>query len=284
METYMKFNLFLAIFISLGLASSGITMEPQAGIVVNPIYQTGQFTTAGISLANQPSGLLPAVTELGKAGSEIAQPALISFAAGKAPWWALSTGTGYLLLFKCKNCTPALFSSCAMGAGFSSGSQITQALKNISSDPKISGVLYAAAAASCIGLSYSTNVALAQDAFFAMAQAIGIEGTLDVINKLMSCIKPTTTSTEKITEEQTSSYKVPTWIAQASAKGAEIGLQTAFVELLNHYDPITLLQAFLYEQTYRLAQKGYASANQLLRFINTNYKPLDPRKAACTLI
>lgn len=282
MEAYMKFNLFLAIFISLGLVNAGIAMEPQAGTIVTPIHQTGQFTTAGVSPVNQPSGLIPAITEIGKTGSEIAQPTLISFAAGKAPWWALSAGTGYLLLFKCDMCNPAVISSCVSGAGFASGNQATQLLKNISANPTITTAARVAATVGCIGLSYATDIALAQDAFFAMAQAIGIDGTMELVEKLLTCAQgKSVTPTEK---QQTSAYKTPEWAVKATAQGAEIGLQTAFVQLLNNYDPITLVRIFLYEQTYRLAQKGYASANELLRFIKTNYKPLDPRKAACTLI
>lgn len=278
----MKFNLFLAIFISLGLVSCGIAMEPQAGTIITPLHQTGQFTAAGINPVNQPSGLVPVVTELGKAGSEIAQPTLISFAAGKAPWWALSAGTGYLLLFKCDMCNPAIIGSCAAGAGFASGNQATQLLKNISANPTVTTAARVMATAGCIGLSYATDITLAQDAFFAMAQAIGIDGTMELVDKLLTCSKGTSvTPTEK---QQSTSYKAPEWAVKATAQGAEIGLQTAFVQLLNNYDPVTLLRIFLYEQTYRLAQQGYYSATQLLQHIKKNYKPLDPRKAACTLI
>ena len=281
MEEYMKTNLFLAIFIGLCLAFPGLAMEPQAGTIVSPMHQIGQFTVPGINPSNQASGLIPAISQMTKTGSEIAQPTLISFAAGKAPWWALSAGTGYLLLFKCDMCNPSLISSCMAGAGFASGNQATQLLKNISTNQTITTAARVAATAGCIGLSYASNVALAQDAFFAMAQAIGIDGTLELVEKLLLCKQEQTSTQEKQT---TSSYKAPDWAIKTTAQGTEIGLQTAFVQLLHNYDPITLLRIFLYEQTYRLAQQGYDSANQLWRFIKTNYKPLDPRKAACTLI
>ncbi len=279
----MKTNLYLAILISFGLVGSGIAMEPLAGTVVNPIHQTGQFTLPGLNPGNQTSGLVPAISQVGQTGIEIAQPTLISFAAGKAPWWALSAGTGYLLLFKCEMCNPALIGACMAGAGFASGNQATQLLKNISSNPTVTTAARVAATAGCIGLSYATNVALAQDAFFAMAQAIGIDGTLELVEKLLTCAQGSNVEpTEK--QSTSSSYKAPDWAIKATAQGTEIGLQTAFVQLLHTYDRITLLRIFLYEQTYRLAQQGYESANQLWRFIKTNYKPLDPRKAACTLI
>lgn len=278
----MKNNLFLAILATLGLViSPGIAMEPQAGIFI-PTHQTGQFTISGVNPAHQTSGLVPAVNTIAQVGSEMAQPTLISFAAGKAPWWALSAGSGYLLLFKCDMCNPALISSCVAGAGFASGAQASQLLKTISSNQTVTTAARAAAAVGCMGLSYTTNVALAQDAFFAMAQAIGIEATLELVEKLLTCAKsPQVSPAEK---QQSSSYTIPQWGLTAAEQSAQIGLQTAFVQLVSTYDPLTLLRIFLYEQTYRLAQKGYESANQLLQFIKTNYKPLDPRKAACSLI
>lgn len=275
----MNNKLFLPIFIALGLAIPMHSMELKPGTVIGPMHQTGQFTAAGINPVHQTSGLVPAITTIGQTGSQIAQPTLISFAAGKAPWWALSAGTGYLLLFKSDIYNPALLSSCVAGAGFASGSQASQLFKNISSNPTITTAARAAAIAGCVGLSYSTNVTLAQDAFFAMAQAIGIDATLELVDTLLTCAQGSPTE-----KQQQSSYTVPTWAAQATAQGAEIGLQTAFIQLLHNYDPVTLLRIFLYEQTYRLAQKGYDSANQLMQFIKKNYKPLDPKKAACSLI
>lgn len=279
----MNIRSILSIFFILSLAQQIKAMEPQAGTVINPLHQTtGQFTISGVNqIKAQTSGLTPIVTQIGTTGSRIAQPVIISFATSNAPWWALAMGTGYLLIAQCDINNPALISSCIAGAGYAAGSQTAGLMKKIFSNEHTLNATTAALATSCFGISCVADTNLVQDAFFAAAQAMGIEAIVRLTQQLLA-VKQSSTLLAHSTSHNNSN--ATTGLIDSTSHAINIHLHVLFAELLKCYNPTALLKILLYEQAYRLASNGYQAAHDLCIQLQPEYTFLDHRKLACTII
>jgi len=282
----MNLKLFLSLLMVFGTVTQAIGMEHQAGTVINPIHQTGQFTIAGINhVGTTASGLAPIITHIGQRGNQIAQPAIISFAAGNAPWWALTIGTGYLLISQCDMSNPALISSCIAGAGFATGTHAIGLVKRIFENEHTINITTAALATSCLGISCAADAQLVQDAFFAAAQAMGVEAVVRLSQQLLSVKKCNTQCKEsKITTRSTAFENIDEGLIDGARQAININLYALFAELLRCYNPAALLRILLYEQTYRLASNGYQAAHDLCIKLQPEYTFLDHRKLPCAII
>lgn len=279
----MNIKSFLSILFMLSLAQQISAMAPQAGTVINPLHQaTGQFTISGVNQAKaQASGLAPIITHIGQANSRIAQPVIISFAAGNAPWWALAIGTGYLLIAQCDINNPALLSSCIAGAGYAAGSQTVGLMKKIFSNEHTLNATTAALATSCFGISCVADANLVQDAFFAAAQAMGVEAIVRLTQQLLVVKQSSTLPAHSASHNNSNATA---GLIDGASNAINIHLQVLFAELLKCYNPASLLKILLYEQAYRLASNGYQAAYDLCIQLQPEYTFLDHRKLACAII
>lgn len=284
----MNFKAFFPIFMVLGLATQALGMAP--GTVITPLHNNGQFTVSAVGNVSQPANcLIPSINDISATGSQIASskgtPVIISFLAGQAPWWALTVGTGYLLISQCDMSNPAFISTCMAGAGYAAGNQATSFLKKAFSNAYINNATRAALATSCVGLSCSIEGSLVQDAFFAAAQAIGIDAIAELAQKLLAAKQAETTGSCKITKQKSGILNdIKTGVIQGTSQVAHDYLNTLLVSLLRAYDATSLVKILLYEQAYRLANAGYSAAYDFVSSIASEYTFIDYRTVPCTIM
>jgi hypothetical protein len=262
----IKKFIFSLLFASAPL--SAMNLVP--GTVIDPLHHTGQFT---VSVAQNvtclPSGLPSVLCQVSKASSDIFKnkgvPVLIYTAAGMVPWWALTTGTGYLIISQCGISDPGLLTSIVSGASYAAGQQSNSVLKKYITNPYVKSFAQVALCASCLGLSYISGNSVTSDALLAVAQAIGLQTIFDNCLELLMKIKVTHSY-------QSQSQKQQAWCALSPALKANLinGTVDALSIILpslcisNECDPNMILRILLYEQAYRLAQYGCAAAQHFI--------------------
>ena len=160
------------------LAPAMANTEFNAGTVVDPINQVGQFTVtlpqtniSGIPAATQ------AATDLFKTKGV---PVIISTVAGNAPWWALTTGTGYLLISQLDPST--YLSAISSGVGYAAGQELGSTGLMGSALGKASQL---ALLATLVSGSILTENPLYSQAFMAAAQALGLQTALALSSQFM---------------------------------------------------------------------------------------------------
>ncbi len=241
-----------------------VAMPPKAGAVIDPVKQGGDYTVAlaNSSLANI-SSALPTVTQVTKASTDLFKtkgiPVIITTAAGMMPWWALTTGTGYLLLSQCSISDPAVLTALASGASYAAGEQTNSLVKKCINNPVMQRAAQFALCAACIGMSYTgSNITMAA-ALVGAAQAIGIQTIMDASAFF-------TTSKSNETSSTSSSWICPETKA-AMMDGAINAMNTIIPSMCvaNMCDSNALLRILLYEQAYRLAQSGCSAAQQFIK-------------------
>lgn len=243
------FSLFFLTYTFLAPAMAVPELNP--GTVVDPINQIGQFT---VSLPNTTASGAPA---LSKAGTDVFKtkgvPVIISTVASHAPWWALTTGTGYLLISQFDPTIP-FAAALSGGAGYALGQEIGSATSTLGKASQL------ALLATFLGTSLYSGNALISDAFMAATQALGLQTALSFSSQLFS--KPSTPSQSS---SQKSGLLNNIKIALNSGLGDVLHVHAvvAFLNLFGNVSTATLMHILLYEQAYRLAMAGSQAAQQL---------------------
>lgn len=264
----MRKIIFTLLFISIPLSA----MKVEPGTVIDPLYHNGQFTVslADSAFTSLPSAMPALTSQTSKAASDIFKnkgvPVVISTVAGTVPWWALTTGTGYLLISQCDISDPSILASIASGISYVAGQQSNSLLKKYINNPYAKNFAKIALCASCLGISYISGNPIISDALFATANAIGLQTLIDNCSELL--MQPKT-----ITSPQQPQTQTNTWYTLSPALKANLidGTADALTIMLpalcttNACDPNVMLRILLYEQAYRLAQCGCVAAQ---RFIN----------------
>lgn len=240
-------------------------MAPAPGTVIDPLQHTGQFTVSisDNAFASGPSAL-PTVSQITHAGTDLFKtkgiPVIITTAASMVPWWALTTGTGYLLISVCNISDPALLTAMAGGASYAAGEKTSSLIKKCISNPYFQSATQVAVCAACLGLSYVGSNALINDAFFASAQAISWQTLMDNSTKLLAPSQSTSNAPSS-----------STWISRETKEGMIEGTINALSTMVpglcaaNYCDSNALLRVLLYEQAYRLAHSGCTAAQQFIQ-------------------
>ncbi|CAN5180311.1 hypothetical protein BH09DEP1_BH09DEP1_7980 [soil metagenome] len=237
------------------LAPAMAVTEFNAGTVIDPINQVGQYTVSLPDIAGKTSGL-QTVTDAGaNLFSTKGIPVIISTVAGNTPWWALTTGTGYLLITQFDP-SAAYASAITSGFGYAAGQEIGS--KGFMSST-LGKAAQLALLATLIGSSYLSTNPLYSEAFMAAAQALGLQTVLALSAKTSSPAQ------EQKSCAQSSGIMNNIRVALNSglADVLHVHAIAAMVNMLGACDSITLMRILLYEQAYRLAQSGSAVAKKL---------------------
>lgn len=228
--------------------------ELTPGTAINPINQVGQFTVS-VPQANA-SGVPAVVHASADAFKAKGTPVIISTVASNAPWWALATGTGYLLIAQFDPSIP-FASALAGGAGYALGQEVGTASATLSKASQL------ALLATFLGTAYLNSNTLISDAFMAATQALGLQTALSFSSQLFSGSK-TQPSESKDNSGILNNIKIA--LNSGLADALHIHAVVAFVNLLGTASTATLMHILLYEQAYRLALAGSQAAQQL--FLN----------------
>jgi hypothetical protein len=257
-------NLILPLlFVSIPL--SAMKLEP--GTVIDPINHVGQFTVsiAEGSLNSLPSGLPTAVSQASKAGSDIFKnkgiPVIISTAVGMIPWWALTTGTGYLIISQCGFSDPTLITTVATGASSFAGEQSTSLLKKYINNPYAKSFTQIALCASCLGASYLSGNPLITNAFYAAGNAIGLQSIFETCSEYFAQSKANAPASESQTW-YTLSPTIKRNLFDGTTNALSIIIPTLCIT--NACDSNMMLRILLHEQAYRLAQCGCTAAQHFI--------------------
>lgn len=235
------------------LAPAMAVPEFNAGTVVDPINQVGQFTVTLPSTNTTASGL----PQIAQAGTDIFKtkgvPVIISTVASNAPWWALTTGTGYLLI---SHFDPTIPFAAALsgGAGYAAGQEIGTATTTLGKASQL------ALLATFLGASLYSSNTLVSNAFMAATQALGLQTALSLSSQFFS---KSTTSPQISQEKSGVLNNIKVALNSGLADVLHIHAIVAFVSLFNNINTATLMHILLYEQAYRLAMAGSHAAQQL---------------------
>lgn len=235
------------------LAPAMAVPELNAGTVVDPINQVGQFTVTLPSTNTSPSGL----PQIAQAGTDIFKtkgvPVIISTVASNAPWWALTTGTGYLLI---SHFDPTIPFAAALsgGAGYAAGQEIGTATSTFGKASQL------ALLATFLGASLYSSNTLISNAFMAATQALGLQTALSFSSQFFS---KSPTSQQPVQEKSGILNNIKIALNSGLADVLHIHAVAAFVSLFNNINTATLMHILLYEQAYRLAVAGSQAARQL---------------------
>lgn len=254
------------------LAPAMAAPELNAGTVVDPINQIGQFTVS-LPQTNTTSGI-PALTQ---ASADIFTtkgiPVIISTVAGSAPWWALTTGTGYLLLSQLD--PSAYVSAISSGMGYAAGQELGSTGLMSSTLGKASQL---ALLATLISGSMLTANPLYSEAFMAAAQALGLQTALAISSQMM---QPSSQEKKSCAQPSGIMNNIKVALQSGLADVLHVHAIAAFVSMLGACDTITIMRILLYEQAYRLALSGSAVAKKLFTQPATTETPkveTQPRK------
>lgn len=264
------FSIFFLTYTFLAPAMAVTEFNP--GTVVDPINQSGQFT---VMIPQVHSSGAPAVAQ---AGTELFKikgtPVIISTVASNVSWWALTTGTGYLLI---AHFDPNISFATGLsgGLGYGTGQEIGT-ITNTLFCPTIARASQLALLATFLGASLYSSNALISDAFMAATQALGLQTALALSSQLFSVSK-TQTSNEKVNFGILNNIKIA--LGSGLSDILHIHAVVAFVNLLGNVSTATLIHILLYEQAYRLAMAGSHAAQQLFPPQDTQEKEVEKQKS-----
>lgn len=192
-------------------------------------------------------------------------PVILTILASKVSWWALTTGTGYLLIQECNIANPLFLESISAGIGFATGEQTKSFCAQFTKTPAMQKTIQCSLAAACLATSYICSNSYISALGFALAQAIGI-------NTALEAVKTYTDSTHTPKQSTTQMEWIPSsWLSNSISKGIQDGIENTLHALcwgsLVSAAPTmsaTLLRITLYEHAYRLAKAGCVAAQELL--------------------
>lgn len=230
------------------------------GTFIEPLNHSGQFTVieckdvlpASAQTAHESaSALCSATTDLFKTKGI---PVLISSAASAMPWWALTTGTGYLLITQAVIPQEGLAHALIGGASYGVGEKIAQ---------QSTAFTQLALCASCCAVSFASPACAVQEACFAFAQSITLTSVVDATCTLFSNINTPSKSLDcaPVLTSEPSFFKK---IATQSANTLKTIMPGICFGIIQTQDVNSMLRILLYEHAYRLAQSGCKSAQEFL--------------------
>lgn len=249
------------------LAPAMAVTEFNAGTVIDPINQAGQFT---VSLPDKVTSQTSGLKSIGDIGSNLFTtkgiPVIISTVAGNAPWWALTTGTGYLLISQLDPST--YVSAISSGVGYAAGQELgSVGLMGSSSLGKASQL---ALLATLVSGSMLTENPLYSQAFMAAAQALGLQTALALSSQFM---QPASQEKKSCSQQSGIMNNIKVALQSGLADVLHVHAIAAFVSMLGACDTITIMRILLYEQAYRLALSGSAVAKKLFTQPTTTETP-----------
>lgn len=233
----------------------------EQGKVIDPLHHHGQFTVSAAPQFTSANSYQLAPT-IAQDSSQFfctkGVPVIISMIANTVPWWALTTGTGYLLVCPCDLINPFTLCSAAAGSSYSITEYIMNALKLGCKNNILINAGHAALLATCLGISYASSNVLVDASCLAMAQAICMPMIASVWARTSNYLLPSPTTTTK---------NVPNVSAETNtiitADNLECIQAAIFAGLISCNSCPDLLAILLYEQAYRLAQMGCHVAQEL---------------------
>jgi hypothetical protein len=175
----MKRILTTLLLISMALPASA--MAP--GTVLEGNALSAQYTVSALPTAA--NFTLPNVSMPDPAlFKEKGLPVIISFACGKAPWWALATGTGYVLIQELDVSSCQLYCSLASGSSYAIGEAISNMVTNKNYNKYVHCALQACLATSCACVNFACNNDMLKSASTSMLTAIGFN-MLGIISSMI---------------------------------------------------------------------------------------------------
>ena len=233
----------------------------EQGKVIDPLHHHGQFTvsaTPKLTSANF-NQLTPNIAqESAQLFTTKGVPVIISMISNMVPWWALTTGSGYMLLCPCDIQNPFILCSAAAGSSYSITEYIMNALKLGCKNNLLVHAGNAALLATFLGISYLSSNVLVDASCLAAAQAICIPLISSVASQTSNYLLPSSaTPTKNVPNISTPPSKILT------TDNLECLQAAIFAGLISCNSCPDLLSILLYEQAYRLAQNGCRVAQEL---------------------
>lgn len=249
----------IAIFLMSILASSLGAMAP--GTLIDPINHSGQYTVCEIknNLPVSSQSASECINSVTNAATDLFKtkgiPVLISSAASAMPWWALTTGTGYLLISQATIAPEGLATALIGGASYGLGEKVAQQ-NNLFTK--------LALCAACCVVSIASPATAVQDACFAIAQSVTVYSLVDATQALLASNQtnqqPQAVPTEKKAEVSSSFYSR---MFNHSLNALKTCMPGICCGIMQTQDPNSMLRIVLYEQAYRLAHCGCEAAQRL---------------------
>jgi hypothetical protein len=176
----MKRILLILIFI-FKFPLFAMAMEP--GTIIDPLNARGQFTVSALNpdFKNTSNSikLLDASSDL---IAEKGTPVIITMACSKLPWWALATGTGYVLIRQMDGASAHLYNSLMSGSSYA----LIESCMNMLNDSKYSDYVKYAIQSACaigaLGLNYASYNILLKEYSITTLQVIA----LSILNNIAS--------------------------------------------------------------------------------------------------
>ena len=252
----------------LGYTIPFMAMDTQtlAGTVIDPINYTGQFTVSAFEKPNIASfDVIGSTQELAKTKG---LPVVVSLGISKIPWWALTTGTGFLLLTQVNITDPIILEAALDGIGYATGETAVKNIAHFTSNKQAASVattalvaaLYATAYA-CPGVACITTIANAA-ATTAVIQALAssTQSLLGAYQGQAPSFAQTTSSSSWLTSIN-EYYKTAAGMLLGAVGSYALKYQY-IKKALEIIDPRVAVKILLYEQAYRLAQAGVRAAQE----------------------
>jgi|GEM_PF-5736508 hypothetical protein len=258
--------LTLVFFFSIPLSA----MAP--GTVLDPLNATGQFTVSAIPelLTEGKTISLEDIQASGKLCADVCKtkgmPVIVSILASKVSWWALTTGTGFLLLSRCDLCNPELMQTIASGTSYAFGEETNSTVAKLLKNPMLCKTAQCTFAAACLGLSFIAQNNYVCNISFAMAQAIGLQTALDLSAQFLA------RQTNSPVKSSGKSWMNNEWLSSDICKGIINGSMdslhavcwSSFAQVGQKSCADVILRILLYEHAYRLAKSGCKAAQDFL--------------------
>lgn len=173
-------RIIIALLLSL-LSAPAFSMAP--GTVLDGTAISGRYTVSAVPTAanfTMPNIAMPDPNLFKEKGL----PVIITFACGKAPWWALATGTGYVLIRELDTSSCQLYCSLVSGSSYAIGEAISQMVTNKNYNKYVQCALQACLASSCACVTYACNNDMLKSASTSMLTAVGFS-MLGIISSMV---------------------------------------------------------------------------------------------------
>jgi hypothetical protein len=259
----LKSIFFIAL---LGYSMPFMAMDTSAlaGTVIDPINYSGQFTVSAFQAHNSSSfDIAGNAQELAKAKG---LPVIISVGVSHIPWWALATGTGFLLLTQVNMADPILLQAALDGVGYAAGETAAKNISHICANEKIAS----AATVGLVAALYATSYACPTiGCIYTIANAAATTTAIQILSNnaqnLFTNKQPATESPQHNNGSWYSSINEYYKMAAGMLLGGigAYALKYQYIKkALEIIDPRIAVKILLYEQAYRLAQAGVRAAQE----------------------
>ena|ERR1700733_16219029 len=234
------------------------------GTVIDPINYSGQYTVSAFHAPSGPSfDIAGNAQELAKAKG---LPVIISVGVSHIPWWALATGTGFLLLTQVNMADPIFLQAALDGVSYAAGETAAKNISHICTNKKIAS----AATVGLIAALYATSYACPTiGCIYTIANAAATTTAVQMLSSnaqsLFANKQPATESPQHNNGSWYSSmgdyYKMAAGMLLGGIGAYALKYQY-IKKVLEIIDPRIAVKILLYEQAYRLAQAGVRAAQE----------------------